>query len=131
MIYDDHRGGYINNVPGTFTRKDTDLGIHYAGYPATGGVCPDGGANSGYCVPPGSPSINNSSLVGNAINPVTYEGIRVSALWDIHDDWNALLAQSYQSIDADGVFYEMPKSSDGVAAAAAVGDALQPFVQQR
>ena len=115
VIYDDHRGGYINNVPGTFTRKDTDIGIHYAGYPAAGGVCPDGGANSGYCVPPGSPAINNSSLVGNAINPVTYEGIRVSALWDIHDDWTALLVQSYQSIDAEGVFYEMPKSSDGVA----------------
>jgi iron complex outermembrane receptor protein len=113
VIYDDHRGGYINNVPGTFTRKDTDIGIHYAGYPATGGVCPDGGANIGYCVPPGSPSINNSSLVGNAINPVTYEGIRVSALWNVHDDWTALLAQSYQSIDAEGVFYEMPRSSDG------------------
>jgi iron complex outermembrane recepter protein len=114
VIYDDHRGGYINNVPGTFTRKDTDIGIHYAGYPAAGGACPDGGANSGYCVPPGSPSINNSSLVGNAINPVTYEGIRVSALWNIHDDWSALLTQSYQSIDAEGVFYEMPRSSDGV-----------------
>ena len=70
--------------------------------------------NAGYCVPPGSPSINNSSLVGNAINPVTYEGVRVSALWDIIDDWNALLTQSYQNIDAQGVFYQMPKSSDGV-----------------
>jgi iron complex outermembrane recepter protein len=113
VIYDDSRGGYINNVPGTFTRKDTDLGIHYAGYPAAGGACPDGGPNNGYCVPPGSASINNASLVANAINPVTYEGIRVSALWDIHDDWNALLTQSYQSIDAQGVFYQMPKSSDG------------------
>jgi outer membrane receptor protein involved in Fe transport len=115
VIYDDNRGGYINNVPGTFTRKDTDLGIHYAGYPAVNGACPDGGPNNGYCVPPGSPSINNSNLVGNAINPVTYEGIRVSALWHINDNWNALLTQSYQSIDAQGVFYEMPKSSDGVA----------------
>src|SRR5580704_6683345 len=61
VIYNDRRGGYINNVPATFTRKPTDLGIHYAGYPATGGACPDGGANNGYCVPPGSPSINNSS----------------------------------------------------------------------
>src|SRR5271168_1524230 len=36
VIYDDHRGGYIDNVPGTFTRKDTDLGIAefgYGGYP--------------------------------------------------------------------------------------------------
>ena len=107
VIYDDNRGGYINNVPGTFTRKDTDLGIHYAGYPSTfvNGACPDGGPNNGYCVPPGSPSINNSNLVGNAINPVTYQGIRLSALWHINDNWNALLTQSYQSIDAQGVFY--------------------------
>jgi len=114
VIYDDNRGGYINNVPATFTRKNTDLGIHYAGYPAVGGACPDGQPNNGFCVPPGSPSVNNSNLTGNAINPVTYEGIRLSALWNIHDDWNALLAQSYQSMNAQGVFYEMPKSSDGV-----------------
>src|SRR5579859_3591113 len=25
VIYDDQRGGYINNVPATFTRKDTDI----------------------------------------------------------------------------------------------------------
>src|ERR1700749_2523111 len=82
VIYDDHRGGYIDNVPGTFTRKDTDIGIHYAGYSATGGVCPNGKPpsplpNAGYCVPPGSASISNSAIAGNAINPVTYEGIRV------------------------------------------------------
>src|SRR6202167_3231607 len=113
VVYDDHRGGYINNVAGTFTRKDTDIGIHYAGYPATGGVCPDGGANSGYCVPPGSPSINNSSLVGNAINPVTYEGIRLEALFKVDDDWRVLVAQSYQNMRADGVFAEMAANSLG------------------
>ncbi len=119
VIYDDTRGGYINNVAGTFTRNNNDLGIHYANYPATGGACPNGQPpspppNAGYCVPPGSPSISNAALVANAINPVTYQGIRVSGLWDINSDWNALLVQSYQSIDADGVFYQTPKSSDGV-----------------
>src|ERR1700676_3373538 len=33
VIYDDQRGGYIDNVPGTFTRKNTDIGIQYANYP--------------------------------------------------------------------------------------------------
>ena len=97
VIYDDARGGYINNVPSTFTRRDSDLGISYAGG----------------SVPPGSPVINNSSSVGNAINPVTYQGLRVSALWQIDDDWNLLLAETYQNIDAQGVFYEMPRGSDG------------------
>ncbi len=108
VIYNDARGGYINNVPGTFTRHATDGGIHYANYP-TG--C---GPTTVPCqVPPNSPVINNYLLAGNAINPVTYQGMRVSALWNINDVWNALITQSYQNMDADGVFYQMPYSSDG------------------
>jgi iron complex outermembrane recepter protein len=109
VVYDDRRGGYINNVPGTFTREASDLGIHYANYPA--GCGPGGPACQ---VPPGSPVINNYNLAKNAINPVTYDGLRLSALWKLNDDWNALIAQSYQSMDAEGVFYQMPLSSDGV-----------------
>src|SRR6266566_2959615 len=33
VIYNDSRGGYIDNVPATFTRKNTDIGIHYASFP--------------------------------------------------------------------------------------------------
>src|SRR6266478_163047 len=55
VIYNDRRGGYIDNVPATFTRKNTDIGIHYANYPAdSNGQCPDGQPNGGSCVPPGS-----------------------------------------------------------------------------
>src|SRR5271169_6741741 len=35
VIFNDSRGGYIDNVPATFTRKNTDIGIYYANY-ATG-----------------------------------------------------------------------------------------------
>ena len=113
VIYNDSRGGYINNVPATFTRANTDIGIHYANYPAVGGACPNGLPNNGYCVPPGSPSLNNSSVVASDINPVTYQGIRVEALYKFNDDWNALLTQSYQSMDSQGVFYQQPNASDG------------------
>jgi outer membrane receptor protein involved in Fe transport len=114
VIYDDRRGGYIDNVPSTFTRSNTDIGIHYANYPAG---CADGGAGGApVCqVPPGSPSLNNASVVGSAINPVTYEGIRVEALYKINDDWNILLSQSYQDMNSQGVFYQQPNSSDGSA----------------
>ncbi len=64
-------------------------------------------------VPPDSVAINNNSIAARAINPVTYQGIRASALWDVNSDWNVLVAQSYQTIDAQGVFYQMPNSSDG------------------
>src|SRR5580692_3699286 len=100
VIYSDTRGGYINNVPGTFSRLPTDIGIHYAGY-ATGctvgtpvaGQCAAGSATA-YGVPPGSPTVNNNALVADAINPVTYQGVRVSALVKFNEDWNALLVQS-------------------------------------
>ena len=98
VIYDDSRGGYINNVPSTFTRAGTDEG--FAGYHGV--------------VPTNSVSINNNNVVGNGINPVTYQGFRLSGLYKINDDWDALLTQSYQTINAQGVFYEMPYGSEGV-----------------
>ncbi len=117
VVYDDRRGGYIDNVPATFTRKDTDIGIHYAGFPAVGGVCPDGQPNNGFCVPPGSPSLNNAGQIGNGINPVTYEGIRVEALYKFNDSWDLLISQSYQDMESQGVFYQQPNASDGAALA--------------
>jgi outer membrane receptor protein involved in Fe transport len=120
VIYNDHHGGYIDNVPSTFTRKDSDLGIHYAYYATacddnslpSQGTCTTGNP-SAFGVPPGSPVINNYAIAKKAINPVTYQGMRASALWNFHDEWSALLTQSYQDIDAQGVFYQMPNSSDG------------------
>jgi iron complex outermembrane recepter protein len=114
VFYDDKRGGYIDNVPATFTRKNTDLGIHYANYPAVNGQCPDGKPNSGWCVPPGSPTMNNYALAGKAINPVSYQGVRAEIYYKFNDDWNALISQTHQTIDAEGVFYQQPYSSDGV-----------------
>jgi iron complex outermembrane recepter protein len=100
VVYSDSRGGYINNIPGTLVRQSTDLSIRYAGY-----VNNQPG--------PATPlnSANNSNMVANAINPVTYKGIRVGALWKINEDWNVLLSQSFQQMEADGVFYETPQTS--------------------
>jgi len=116
-------------VPATFTRKASDLGIGFANYP-TG--C---GANSD---PPGPhvrflrrpAPINNYNLAQRAINPVTYKGIRASALWDINSDWNALISQSYQSMDAEGVFYQMPNASDGAPLPNQSVTLFNQFIQQ-
>ncbi len=113
VIYNDSRGGYIDNVPATFTRKNTDVGIHYAQYAATNGACPDGLPNAGFCVPPGTQAISNDKISGRAINPVTYKGARAELLWKINDDWDALITQSYQNMDSKGVFYQQPNASDG------------------
>jgi len=115
VIYNDRRGGYIDNVPATFTRHNTDIGIHYANFPAVGGVCPDGQPNIGFCVPPGSPTANNFGLAARAINPVTYQGIRAEVKYKFNDDWDALITQSFQNMDSRGVFYQQPNASDGAA----------------
>jgi len=94
-------GGVWSNPVGTFS------------YPAVNGQCPDGLPNSSYCVPPGSPALNNSNLTGRAINPVTYKGIRGELLYKFNDDWDVLVTQTYQNMDAEGVFYEQPNASDG------------------
>lgn len=120
VIYDDHRGGYLDNVASTFTRKASDLGIsfaHYAtacsvGVASAAGLCLSGTPTT-YAVPPDSPVINNQNLVGSDINPVTYQGLRVSAVYKLNDDWNALIEQTYQSINAQGVFFQMPRGSEG------------------
>jgi len=80
VIYDDRRGGYIDNVPATFTRKNTGIGIYHAFYPAVSGLCPDGQPNGGYCMPPGSPVISNGAVVANAINPVGHAPFPVREL---------------------------------------------------
>ncbi len=98
VIYNETRGGYINNVPGTFTRKASDTGIAYY----FNGV-----------LPAINQSASNSEIAGKAINPVSYKGIRLSGLYQFNDNWNALVTQSYQSMEADGIFAQMSYGSDG------------------
>jgi iron complex outermembrane recepter protein len=96
VIYNDRRGGYIDNVPSIFARLPTDNGpaaFHLA-YPAD------------------TPIVNNYALAGRAQNPVTYKGIRVSALWQIATDWNLLIQQSYQNMDAEGMDEQYPLGTE-------------------
>jgi outer membrane receptor protein involved in Fe transport len=97
VAYQDHRGGYIDNVASSFTRSGTDLGFQVV----TGGV-----------VPVDSAPLNNLAIVGENINEVDYSGARASLKWQVNDDWDALLAVAYQRIDGEGVFYQHPNGSD-------------------
>jgi iron complex outermembrane recepter protein len=96
VAYNDSRGGYINNIPGTFRRAATDGVAYYFNY----------------TVPPNSGPINNNFQLGRAINPLTYKGVRGELLYQFDDDWNLLLSQSYQNMDAEGVFWQ--EAYDGV-----------------
>jgi outer membrane receptor protein involved in Fe transport len=117
VIYDDHRGGYIDNLPSTFTRSNNDAGSSF-GIPVVNGVCPaypvSNGlpTSTGLCVPGNSQIANNYNLARNAQNPVNYGGARIEGLLKITDDWNVLVSQSFQNMEADGSFAQYPYGSD-------------------
>jgi iron complex outermembrane receptor protein len=98
-IFNDHRGGYISNVPGTSSFTSFPTAAALKAYPGT--------------PPTDSPVANNAALVANNTNPVTYTGARLSALIKFNDDWNLLLQQNYQNLEADGYFSEYPVAADG------------------
>src|SRR5271155_4328691 len=116
VIYDDRRGGYITNVPSTFTRSNDDSGNFYGGLKpnAVTNLCPNGlPSSTGFCVPAANVVANNFNIARPDSNPVEYSGIRVSALAQITDDWSALLTQSYQNLDAEGSSASFPTGSEG------------------
>ena len=113
VIYNDREGGYIDNVPSTFTRSNQDNNVYF-GIKPTGGVCPNGGApgQTGFCTSPSFQQYNNFSIAGKDQNPVTHQGVRVSALYDVNPDWNVLISESLANLDAEGLSTEFPVGTD-------------------
>jgi iron complex outermembrane receptor protein len=114
VVYDERQGGYIDNVPSTFTRSNQDLGNGYFNIKPSGGSCPNGlpAGAAGLCSPPNSGPINNYAIASKDSNPVTYAGARLSALVNITPDWDLLIAESFQNLDAEGLSVEYPTGSD-------------------
>ncbi len=93
VFYNDRRGGYIDNVPSNFNRNpnlDKGPSAYSSSYPAN------------------LATYNNFNLTERAQNPTTYQGFRLSALGKINDDWNVLIQQSYEYLDAEGMPFQMP-----------------------
>ncbi len=114
VFYNERQGGYIDNVPSTFTRSNEDLGNYYFNIMPVAGLCPNhlpAGA-AGLCAPPNQGQINNASTAKKDFNPVTWIGGRVAAEYKINDDWNILIAESLQDMDAEGLSVEYPIGSD-------------------
>ena len=90
------RGGYIDNVPGTFT---TDPAIN-----------PKSAVN--IAGPATYETANNDDLVEDNFNESGYQGIRLGLRYFINDEWDVLLQHTRQEIEADGVFDYDPEVGD-------------------
>lgn len=103
VIYDDHHGGYIDNVPGTFTRSDGDPYNYYFN-------------NGGHALPASQQAnlgqYDNRTTAKKNYNPVDYIGGRISAKWQVSDDWDLLISESYQKLETEGSFNSEPVSPD-------------------
>jgi iron complex outermembrane receptor protein len=118
VAYDEHQGGYIDNVPSTFTRSNLDLGNSYFNiHPNGAGICPNGlpaaqPSPSSFCTLPGAPVANNAAIAKKNFNPTDYTGGRVEALYQVNPDWDVLITQSIDSLESDGLSVEYPTGSD-------------------
>ena len=93
-LYSSNEGGYIDNVPGTFT---TNPAINKASLAGTA-VKYD--------------TADNTSLVEDDFNTAKYSGGRFSARGLITEDWDILFQHTEQELEADGVFDYDPEVGD-------------------
>jgi outer membrane receptor protein involved in Fe transport len=94
VIYNDSRGGYIDNVPGSFRMQSN----------ASNGL---GGSPNAV-----RPTITNSQFVKDNFNDSSYQGIRVSAKYEINNDWSVNVQHMRQKLKVDGVFDYDPLVGD-------------------
>ena len=100
--YSNKQGGWIDNVPSTFTPNGEVIDRNSLGY----------GANFGDFVNTKIQSTNNNSIAGKDQNEAIYTGYRAGFKWDVNDDWSALVQHTSQSLDVEGSFLIDPSLGD-------------------
>ena len=112
-LFDDHKGGYINNIAGTYQMPfNGNVGVNGAlptGNPAlvaqalASCVGVTNCTGSGYTSPVRD-SLSNAPFVKNHFNDADYVGGRAELTWQIDPDWSLELMHMRQTLTADGTF---------------------------
>ena len=102
--YSAAQGGWIDNVPGTFTPSAEVVDRNSAGY---GPRLADADAVA---------SARNDALVEADWNDASFRGGRVGIRYHIGDDWSALVQHSRQTLHTEGSFLIDPSLPDDYAA---------------
>ena len=115
VFYTDDKGGWIDNVAGTVDASESgrfrpEGTIRANGVPVSADRAGfQAGADlSGVTFIPS----DNSALVEKDFNETNYTGGRISASWDITDNWDLLVTHTTQDLDVDGVFFADPNLGD-------------------
>ncbi len=92
-VYSDNQGGWIDNVPATFTPSGEVVDRNNAagyGPPLTGADSIE--------------SARNDALVQDDWNEASYRGGRIGVSYNINDDWDVLVQHTAQTLEAEGSF---------------------------
>ena len=105
VVYSDTQGGWIDNVPATFTPSGEVVDRNNAA-----GFGPDlTGADS-------IATARNDGLVQDDWNEATYRGARLGLAFDINEDWNVLVQHTAQTLEAEGTFLVNTSIGDDTSA---------------
>ena len=91
-VYTAKRGGYIDNVQGTFT--------------------PDPAVNTTLPLDAVYTTAQNTARIEDDFNDAEYKGLRLSGKWYIDDNWDLSLQYMQQDLEVDGVFDYDPAVGD-------------------
>jgi outer membrane receptor protein involved in Fe transport len=90
--YSSTDGGFIDNILATNSLPLTNPGL-------------------GGRVPATIQEVSNSTFAEDDYNEATHRGMRLSALWQVNDDWDVLLQHTSQQLDTEGSFEYDPEIS--------------------
>ena len=113
-IYADQKGGYIDNIAGTRSVSESAR-FRPGSTKRSNGT--EVGFRGGFQAGADLSNVNfidadNSALVEDDFNDTRYTGGRISALWNVNDDWSVRVGAMVQEIDSDGTFYADPNLDD-------------------
>ena len=92
VVYSDNQGGWVDNVPATFTPSAEVVDRNAVGF---GPVLT--GAETVH-------SARNDALVQDDWNDASYRGTRIGLSYDISNNWEALVQHTAQTLESEGSF---------------------------
>ena len=117
VVFLDHQGGYIDNVHGTRSMRDSarfrpEGTVRYNGVPVSArraGFQSDAASLDYIDNNVTFQNADNARLVEDDFNTAQYSGFRASARYEFTPDWNVTVAHMRQGLDTDGVFFADPE----------------------
>ncbi len=115
VFYSDTQGGYIDNVAGTINASES------ARFRAQGTVRDNGVAvnanRAGFQAGSNLAGVtfldaDNNAFIEEDFNDTSYNGFRVSGLYEFGTDWSFLVSHTRQQMESEGVFFEDPDLGD-------------------